>query len=104
MTLRFAWDPAKAAHNRAKHGVGFDLAARVFLDPFALTEQDRVEGGERRWRTVGLVEGVVVLVVAHTVEDGSGPEGELIRIISARRADRTERRRYDEQRLRASGG
>lgn len=101
MTLRFAWDPAKAESNRAKHGVGFELALRVFLDPFALTEQDRVEGGERRWRTVGLVEGVVVLVVAHTVEDEEDG-AELVRIVSARRADRTERRRYDEERLRAS--
>ena len=101
MTLRFAWDPAKAESNRAKHSVSFELALRVFLDPFALTEQDRVENGERRWRTVGLVEGVVVLVVAHTVEDEEDG-AELVRIVSARRADRTERRRYDEERLRAS--
>jgi len=101
MTVRFAWYPAKAESNRAKHGVGFELAARVFLDPFALTEQDRIEDGERRWRTVGLVEGVVVLVVAHTVED-SADGAEVIRIVSARRADRTERRRYDQERLRAS--
>ena len=101
MTLRFAWDPAKAESNRARHGVSFTLASRVFLDPFALTEQDRVESGEQRWRTVGLVEGVVVLVVAHTVEDEENG-AEWIRIISARRADRTERRRYDEERLRAS--
>ncbi len=91
----------KAESNRAKHHVGFDLASRVFLDPFALTEQDRVEGGEQRWRTVGLVEGVIVLVVAHTVEDEQDGV-DLIRIVSARRADRTERKRYDEERLRAS--
>lgn len=104
MMLRFAWDPAKAESNRAKHGIGFELASRVFLDAFALIEQDRVEGGEQRWRTVGLAEGIVVLVVAHTVEDDgdAGDGAELIRIISARRADRTERRRYDQERLRAS--
>lgn len=104
MMLRFAWDPAKAESNRAKHGIGFELASRVFLDSFALIEQDRVEEGEQRWRTVGLAEGIVVLVVAHTVEDDEdvGDGAELIRIISARRADRTERRRYDQERLRAS--
>jgi uncharacterized DUF497 family protein len=100
MTLRFVWDEAKSAANRAKHGVSFELAARVFLDPFALSDQDRIEGGERRWRTIGLVEGLVVLVVAHAVEDEEDGT-EVIRVISARRADRTERRRYDEERLRA---
>lgn len=100
MTTRFAWDPAKADGNRVKHGVGFRTAARVFLDPFALSEQDRVERGERRWRTIGLVEGIVVLVVAHTIDDDEDG-AEAIRIISARRADRTEKRRYDEARLRA---
>lgn len=79
----------------------FEIAARVCLAPLALTEQARVEGGERRWRTVGLVQGVVVLVVAHTTEDEADGV-DLIRIISARRADRTEWRRYDAERLRAS--
>lgn len=69
MYVRFEWDPDKAAANRRKHGIGFDLASRVFADPLALSEQDRIEGGEVRWRTVGLVEGWLVLVVAHTVRD-----------------------------------
>ena len=104
MTLRFAWDPVKAEANRAKHGLDFEFASRVFSDPFAIMDQDRVERGEQRWRTVGLVEGVVVIVVAHTVEDDEeAREGaEVIRIISARRADRTERRGYDEERARAA--
>jgi len=46
--LKFEWDPAKAKRNLAKHGVRFELAARVFDDPFALMSQDRVEGGEER--------------------------------------------------------
>ena len=66
MTLRFTWDLAKAASNKQKHGVSFEVAARVFFDPFALSEQDRIEGGEYRWQTVGSVEGVLVLLVAHT--------------------------------------
>jgi uncharacterized protein len=48
MGFRFEWDPAKAASNLRKHGVSFDTAMRSFADPFAFTEQDRIEGGEQR--------------------------------------------------------
>ncbi len=44
MDIRFEWDPAKAEANLRKHGVSFETAARVFSDPFALSEQDRIEG------------------------------------------------------------
>jgi uncharacterized DUF497 family protein len=102
MMLRVVWDEAKAQRNLAKHGIAFTVAENVFLDPFVLTELDRVEEGERRWRSTGLVDGVLVLVVAHTLEDDAGG-GDFVRIISARRADRTERRRYDRERLGRSG-
>jgi uncharacterized protein len=95
MTLRFTWDPRKAANNKRKHGVSFETAVRVFADPFALSDQDRIEHGEYRWQTIGSVEGEVVLLVAHTVEDDDGTE--LIQIISARRAERHERRRYEQE-------
>jgi uncharacterized DUF497 family protein len=96
MSLRFEWDRAKAASNLRKHRVSFEVAMRVFFDPFALVEQDRIEDGERRWRTLGTVDGVVLLLVAHTVrEDG---EVEVIRIISARRAEPRERRGYERSR------
>lgn len=99
MAPLFTWDREKAASNKRKHGVSFELAARVFLDPFALSDQDRIEGGEYRWQTIGMVEGVVVLLVAHTVgEDEDGTE--IIRIISARRAERHERQRYEEEKYR----
>ncbi len=94
MTTRFTWDVEKAASNRSKHRVSFDLAIRVFADPFAISVQDRIEAGEMRWQTIGAVEGHTLLVVAHTVRDDDGTD--VIRIISARRADRTERRRYEE--------
>jgi len=94
MVVRFEWDADKAASNLRKHGVSFQTALRAFADPLALMEQDRVEGGERRWRTVGLVEGWLLLVVAHTVWDEV--DGEVIRIISARRAQPRERRRYEQ--------
>ena len=95
MTVRFEWDARKAAANEKKHHVSFEIAARVFANPFAYTEHDRIEGGEYRWQTVGMVEGTVLLLVAHTdreEEDGT----QVIRIISARRAERHERRRYEQ--------
>jgi uncharacterized DUF497 family protein len=99
MRTRFEWDPAKAASNLRKHGVSFDTAIRAFADPFALTEQDRIEGGEQRWQTLGVVEGYFLLLVAHTIrdEDEDGQPIEIIHIISVRAADRKERRRYEQE-------
>jgi hypothetical protein len=97
MALRFSWDSAKAESNLRKHRVSFALAARVFADPFALVALDRVEEGEERWQAIGLVEGVVVLLVAYTLR-GADDGGEVIRLISARRADPKERRRYERER------
>jgi uncharacterized DUF497 family protein len=94
MKLRFEWDLAKAASNLSKHRVSFEMAMRAFSDPFALIEQDRLEGGERRWQTLGMVEGVVLLLVAHTVREEG--DVEVIRIISARRAEPKERRNYEQ--------
>jgi uncharacterized DUF497 family protein len=67
-----------------------------------LVEQDRMERGELRWQTLGLVGGIVLLLVAHTVR--SEQEGEVIRIISARKAVRREPKRYDENRKEESLG
>src|SRR5689334_5742859 len=99
MRLRFEWDPAKAARNLRKHGVSFETALRAFADPFALSELERIESGEQRWQTIGVVEGHVLLVVAHTIrdEEEGGQPIEVIRIISARAADRTERQRYEQE-------
>lgn len=99
MKIRFAWDPDTAAGNLRKHGVSFETALRVFADPFALSHQDRIEGGERRWQTLGTVGGHLLLLVAHTIRDGDedGRPVDIIRIISARAADRRERRRYEQE-------
>ncbi len=99
MVIRFEWDPAKAATNLRKHRVSFETAIRAFADPLALSEQDRIESGEMRWRTLGAVEGRYLLLVAHAVrdEDEEGQPVEIIRIISARKADRAERRRYEQE-------
>lgn len=95
----FTWNETKNRSNRKKHKVSFETAARVFDDPFHLSEQDRVEDGEERWQTLGLVDGVMLLLVAHTVaqeEAGEGEPVEVIHIISARKAEKHERRRYEE--------
>jgi uncharacterized DUF497 family protein len=91
MTL-FEWDEAKAESNLRKHGISFDDAIEVFYDPYAVIEQDCVVDGELRWLAIGRVARIAVLYVAHTIE--SEGHDEVIRIISARRADRRERMRY----------
>ncbi len=82
--MEFEWDEAKARANERKHGISFEIAMRVFDDPNALSEQDRVEGDELRWQTLGLVHGVLLVLVAHTVRQDAG-EDEIIRIISVAR-------------------
>jgi uncharacterized protein len=96
--MRFEWDENKNQANQRKHGISFEQAAQVFLDPLHLSIQDRVEDGELRWQTFGLAAGFVILLVAHTTTkyDENEHVVEVIRIISARRADRKERRRYEE--------
>jgi uncharacterized DUF497 family protein len=65
---------------------------RVFDDPFAFSYVDAVIDGEVRWHTIGLVDGISILLVVHTCEDEHGEEE--IRIISARKADPSERLVY----------
>jgi uncharacterized DUF497 family protein len=97
--VRWAWDRSKDRSNRQKHGLGFATAIRVFADPSAFSELDRIDDGEERWRTIGLLDGVMVVLVAHTYrEDGEGDE--IIRIISARRATSHERKRYEQEKSR----
>ena len=92
--MRIDWDPNKSRSNQREHGASFETAALVFDDSNQLSLQDRYEGGEERWQTIGLVNGIAVLIVAHTFSDDDGEE--IIRIISARKATPRERRRYHE--------
>ena len=90
--VTFEWDDAKSASNRTKHGIAFDAAALVFQDDLRATRLDQELPGETRWRTFGQAMGVLLLVI-HTWE-GEGDDA-VVRLISARRADRRERRAYE---------
>jgi uncharacterized protein len=91
----FEWDPTKAAVNLRKHGVSFEAARLVFADPHAVFEQDRVVDSEMRWQATGLIRATTMLVVTHLWEEAQ--DMIVIRIISARRANRKERRAYENQ-------
>lgn len=69
--------------NQRKHRLLFEAAARVFLDLLCLRQQDRYENDEKQWQALGTVDGTAVLLVAHTQTEIDN--GEVIRIISARR-------------------
>lgn len=90
--MRFEWDEAKAGRNLAKHGVDFDWAVLVFADPRRLTLDDnRHDYGEPRQNTIGAVDDAIILCVTHTNRHGA------LRLISARRASRHERKLYHDQ-------
>jgi len=89
--VNFVWDPKKASANKQKHGVSFAEAATVFGDPLAITFPDPDHStNERRYLAVGMSQSGRVLMVAYTDRDDD------IRIISARRATRPERKFYEE--------
>ena len=91
--MQCGWDDAKNRSNLRKHGISFDTAVRAFLDPLHISQQDRVVDGEERWRTIGRVSDVLLVVVAYAVFDEGN---EVIHIISARRVTRQERIEYEE--------
>lgn len=91
--MEFEWDNAKAVLNLRKHGVAFEDAAQVFMDTRRIEMlDDRADYGEDRWLTIGQA-GVALLVVVHVVR---GIDGAVIRIVSARKANASERGYYHE--------
>jgi uncharacterized DUF497 family protein len=92
--LRFQWDARKSASNRRKHGVSFDEARTVFTDEHALLIDDSDHSeDEDRFLLLGVSSTLRMLVVCHCYRE----EGDSIRIISARRADPSERVTYTER-------
>jgi uncharacterized DUF497 family protein len=91
--VRFEWDDAKATANQSKHGISFEQAITAFDDPYALIAPDpshSMPGEERRW-LIGEADGGV-LVVVFTIRGA----GDVYRLISARPANRKERRGYEQ--------
>ena len=102
--MHYEWDQRENLENQRMHeGISFELASLVFEDENRLIGPDRVdEGGEERWLAIGAMSvefgNAAVLVVVHVYrEDRDGEE--IIRIISARRAEKHEIRRYREQEM-----
>ena len=91
---RYEWDETKNESNLSDHGVDFETAQHVFSDPLFVSFVESVKEGEERWHAIGIVDTVVLLVVVHTYRiEGSK---EVIRIISCRKANRHERKVYEE--------
>ena len=91
MARTFEWDPLKARINVRKHGVSFDEAIGVFWDPLSNTALDSYHSHqEDRFITVGLSAEHRLLLVSYTERDG------VIRLISARLANRREQQMYEE--------
>jgi uncharacterized DUF497 family protein len=85
------WDPNKDRANQSRHGVSFDEAATVFNDPLEITVPDPTHSlTENRFYSIGRSESEKLLVVVYTERNGK------IRMISARRPTRTERRIYED--------
>lgn len=91
--VRFVWDPRKSQKNKAKHGVSFDEARSVFLDEHArLIADPEHSEDEDRFVLLGLSIQLRLLVVCQCYMEANN----VVRIISARRADPSERRQYAE--------
>lgn len=91
MKMSYEWDPQKAKDNISKHGVYFSDAVIIFEDEFAISIEDDNED-EQRFIRIGIDAFQRVLVVVYTWRDLE------IRIISARRANATERKQYEDKR------
>ena len=96
MAIKFEWDPEKAAANLAKHKVGFEQARDAFRDLQALDElDDKADYGEARFNLIGAADNRL-LVVTYTLRTDETNGDEIVRIISARPAERREARKYHE--------
>lgn len=96
MRYYFDWDPNKAKTNRNKHGIGFEQASSIFLDPKMISVFDtEYSEHEDRWATIGIDRNGILVVVVHTFQE-LDPDSCRIRIISARKATRKESKQYQE--------
>lgn len=92
----FEWDTEKNRSNEKKHSIRFETALRLFSDPRWVIRKDRVMDGEQRWHGIGPV-GTELLLAVHVYREETSNGENIVRIISARKADPRERRIYLEQ-------
>lgn len=84
---QFEWDDAKNKINKIKHGINFKTAAKVFNDPYRIEDYDREHSqDEDRWNVIGMVDDILFVVYTE--------RGDKTRLISARKAEPADRRRY----------
>jgi uncharacterized DUF497 family protein len=92
--MKYEWDENKNRINQKGHGVSFEEAVEVFCDPLHISKLDfRFNYFEERWITIGKTKKERILVVANLFFSNEGEE--IIRIISARKANRDERNIYE---------
>jgi uncharacterized DUF497 family protein len=92
--MKFEWNEEKNKLNQDKHGISFEEAKEIFEDPFQISKLDyRFSYFEERWITIGSTSKHKVLVVANLFFTDDGEE--IIRIISARKANKKERDYYE---------
>ncbi len=89
--MRFEWDQIKKLANVRKHGLSFSDAHRLFASPMLVEEDDREAYGERRWLGIGFLNGRIVVLI------WTEPDEETIRIVSMRKAQSHERKRYERE-------
>lgn len=87
----FEWDENKNRINRARHRISFEVAATVFNDAHCASRIDKKEHYEERWQTIGYTNNELILLVVHTYQADNDI---IIRIISARKAEKHEKEQY----------
>jgi hypothetical protein len=86
--MKFEWDSRKSKANLQKHGLSFDEAKEIFFGKILTKQDSRNDYGEDRYISIGAIEENIAVVVVHT------DRAEITRIISARLANKTERKTY----------
>jgi uncharacterized DUF497 family protein len=95
MEIVFEPNPIKEARNLRDHGISFATAQEVFSDPNQVVSENYFVEGEQRYQIIGMTKGLVLLLVIYV--DHSNPDREIIRIISARKAEAFEVSLYEDQ-------
>jgi uncharacterized DUF497 family protein len=93
--MKLEWDKAKQRANLVKHGIDFADLSQVFKHPLLIRRDNRKDYGEPRWIALGDLDGIVVVLVFTK-------RGDALRVISARKANKHERKAYQEQSAKAA--